>query len=126
MLDAALLIDNLPVDATGNATFDRLNPVSREVATRAGDANVSDAVHAANVAARAFPLWSQTPPTERRAILNRAADLMLAREADFAEAMISETGGTRAWAAFNCRLGASILREEIGRASCRERVLRLV
>ncbi len=111
MLDAALLIDSQSVAATAGATFDRIDPVSRAVATRASAASVDDAAHAANVAARAFPAWSRTPPGERRAILNRAADILLERSADFAEAMITETGATRGWALFNCRIAASILRD---------------
>jgi acyl-CoA reductase-like NAD-dependent aldehyde dehydrogenase len=108
---AALLIDDRHVAAAKEATFDRLDPVARVVATRAAAASVADATHAANVAARAFPVWSATPPTERRAALNRAADLLLERETDLADAITAETGGTRGWAAFNCRLAASILRE---------------
>lgn len=111
MLDAALLIDSEPVAATAGATFDRIDPVSRAVATRASAASVDDAAHAANVAARAFPAWSGTPPGQRRALLNRAADILLERTADFAEAVIAETGGTRGWADFNCTIAASILRD---------------
>ena len=74
-------------------------------------ATLSDARHVANLAASAFPRWSRTPPTERRAILNRAADTLLARAPDFARLIREETGGTRAWADLNCRLGAAILRE---------------
>ena len=111
MLNVALLIDDVPVQATNDATFDRVNPVSRDIATRASAASVEDAIHAANVAARAFPVWSTTPPTQRRACLNKAADLLLERTDDFVEAIISETGGTRGWAMFNCKLAADILRE---------------
>ncbi len=84
---------------------------SGNVATRAAAATVRDAVHAANVAARAFQAWSTTAPTLRRACLERAAELLLGRIGDFAEAIITETGGTRGWAEFNCQLAASILRE---------------
>lgn len=111
MFRAALLIDDLPEAAARSATFDRVDPVSQEVATRAAAASVEDATHAANVAARAFPIWSATAPTERRACLNRAADLLLARTDDFASTMVAETGGTRGWAVFNCQLAANILRE---------------
>lgn len=72
---------------------------------------VADARHVANVAAACFPQWSRTPPVERRAILNRAADLLLERREDFVRIIHLETGGTRAWGELNCRLGASILRE---------------
>ncbi|MEZ5811835.1 MAG: aldehyde dehydrogenase [Rhizobiaceae bacterium] len=111
MLDTALLIDSEQVAATAGATFDRIDPVLRSVATRASAASPADAIHAANVAARAFPVWSKTPPAERRAVLNRAADLLIERIDDFADAVVTETGGTRMWAAFNCRLAASIVRD---------------
>ena len=71
----------------------------------------AEARHAANVAASAFPGWSRTSPTERRAVLDRAADLITARSDEFARLIALETGGTREWSALNCRLGASILRE---------------
>lgn len=111
MLNTALLIDGAQVAASGDATFDRIDPVLREVATRASAASVQDAVHAANIAARSFPEWSVTPPTQRRACLNRAADLLLERTDEFAETVIAETGGTRKWAEFNCGIAAAILRE---------------
>ncbi len=111
MLDAALLIDNKPTKASGEATFDHPDPVLRTVATRAAAASIEDAVHAANVAARAFPKWSATPPTERRALLNAAADALEARKEKFVEAVIAETGGTRGWAEFNVGLAANVLRE---------------
>ncbi len=71
----------------------------------------ADARHVANLAAASFPKWSRTPPAERRAILNRAADLLQERREEFVRVIHLETGGTRAWGELNCRLGASILRE---------------
>ena len=111
MISAALLIDGAEAPSMGGGTFDRIDPILGQVATRAAAATVKDAVHAANVAARAFEAWSTTPPTERRACLERAAALMLGRIGEFVNAIITETGGTRGWAEFNCRLGATILRE---------------
>jgi acyl-CoA reductase-like NAD-dependent aldehyde dehydrogenase len=111
VLNAALLIDSAAVPAANEATFDRVNPVTRAIATRASAASTEDAIHACNVAARAFPIWSRTPPAERRAVLNRAADLLLERSEEFCDAVLSETGGTRDWTRFNCALAARILRE---------------
>ena len=79
--------------------------------------SVADARHAANVAASAFPGWSRTPPSERRALLDRAADLLLARSEEFARLIAAETGGTRDWSDHNCRLGAAILREAAAAAT---------
>lgn len=81
------------------------------VPERPAVSTLADARHLANVAASSFPKWSRTPPTERRALLNRAADLLLQRVEDFVRVIQLETGGTRAWAELNCRLGAAILRE---------------
>jgi vanillin dehydrogenase len=111
MLEAALLIDSVEVSASDGEVFERLDPVSRSVSTRASAASIDDAVRAANSAARAFPAWSATPPSERRECLNTAAQILLDRTEDFVEAVIGETGGTAEWARFNCRLAASILRE---------------
>jgi acyl-CoA reductase-like NAD-dependent aldehyde dehydrogenase len=72
---------------------------------------VADARHAANMAAAHFPAWSRTSPAERRAVLDRAAESLAARTEEFVAVIALETGGTRAWAELNCRLGASILRE---------------
>lgn len=81
------------------------------VVERPAVSTVADAVHAANVAAAAFPAWSRTSPSERRAILNRAADILLDRSEEIVATISAETGGTRAWGVLNCRLGAAILRE---------------
>ncbi|MFZ2100387.1 MAG: aldehyde dehydrogenase [Oricola sp.] len=117
MLEAALLIDSAAVYASDGETFERIDPVSHEVSTRASAASVEDAVRAANAAARAFPAWSTTPPSERREKLNEAARILLERTGDFTEAMIAETGATMGWAEFNCRLAASIIREAAAMAT---------
>src|SRR4029077_242268 len=61
--------------------------------------------------ASAFPAWSQTPPAARRALLNKASDLLEGRIAEFAALMGAETGSTAMCARFNCMLGAGMLRE---------------
>ena len=72
---------------------------------------VAEAKHAANVAASSFPRWSRTAPEQRRYILEKAADLLLAHRDDFVRLIAEETGGTAAWSDLNLKLGASILRE---------------
>jgi acyl-CoA reductase-like NAD-dependent aldehyde dehydrogenase len=98
-------------DNVAEPVHERTNPVTGLVVSRVHASSVAEARQAANRAAAAFPLWSATPPTERRAILNRAADILLERSDDFAEIIGAETGGTRAWSELNCTLGAAILRE---------------
>jgi acyl-CoA reductase-like NAD-dependent aldehyde dehydrogenase len=106
-----LLIAGRDVPASGSATFNRLNPISGEVATRAAAASVADARAAADAAAAAFPKWSAIGPSERRARLNKAADLLEARAAQFASILTTETGATGGWGHFNVHLAANMLRE---------------
>jgi acyl-CoA reductase-like NAD-dependent aldehyde dehydrogenase len=106
-----LLIAGRDVPASGSATFNRLNPICGEVATRAAAASVADARAAADAAAAAFPKWSAIGPGERRAKLNKAADLLESRAAQFASILTTETGATGGWGHFNVHLAANMLRE---------------
>jgi acyl-CoA reductase-like NAD-dependent aldehyde dehydrogenase len=111
MEEVQLLIGDRDVAAKNSATFNRQNPVSGEVATRAAAASAEDAKAAADAAAKAFPKWSATGPNERRAKLNKAADLLEARSGQFATLMMAETGCTMGWGHFNVHFGAILLRE---------------
>lgn len=106
-----LKINNAEVAAAGGTTFERLNPISGEVASIVAAATVEDAKRAANAAARAFPAWAATGPGERRKLLNRAADRLEERASDFVAAMAAETGATAGWAMFNVKLASDMLRE---------------
>jgi acyl-CoA reductase-like NAD-dependent aldehyde dehydrogenase len=114
LFETRLFIGGEWVAATGNAVYDRIDPIKGIVATRASAAARNDAMEAANAAARAFPAWSATTAAERSAFLNKAADILLARQADFGAAMADEIGATEQWTAFNCSLAADILREAAG------------
>ena len=111
MQEVQLLIGDRDVAAKNSATFQRNNPVSGEVATRAAAASAEDARAAADAAAKAFVKWSQTGPNERRAKLNKAADLLEQHSAQFATLMLAETGCTMGWGHFNVHFGAMLLRE---------------
>jgi acyl-CoA reductase-like NAD-dependent aldehyde dehydrogenase len=113
-MDVRLVIDNEAVDARCARTFERRNPISGGVVTRAAAADVADAVRAAESAQRAFPSWSQTGPTERRQIMLAAADRLEAKRADIAEAMAAEVGSSALWANFNVSGSAALLREAAG------------
>ena len=93
------------------ATFERINPVTGEVASRAHAATVADAQAAADAAAGAQPAWAALGPNARRLALNRAADTLEARAPDFIAAMMGEIGATEGWARFNIALAASMVRE---------------
>ena len=111
MHEIALLLESKDVPASNGATFDRLNPVTGDVASRAAAAQIADAKRAADAAAAAFPAWSQTGPNARRAILLKAADLLSAKAPQFIELMAAETGATAGWAGFNVHLASGMLRE---------------
>jgi len=96
--------------ATDNQ-FDRLDPVTGEVATTAAAASVADAQAAADAAAAALPGWSALGPNARRAMLMKAAAALETKADAFAEAMTGEIGATRGWAMFNLALAASMIRE---------------
>jgi vanillin dehydrogenase len=55
--------------------------------------------------------WYQTGPSERRALLMKAADILETRTDHFAKAMTEEIGATGPWAGFNVHFAASLLRE---------------
>ncbi len=114
LLNAKLIIRGVKSDARDGSTFERLQPVSKQVVTRASSATVADAIEAANVAASAFPVWSKTPDDERSKVLTRAAELLLERADDFVVAVAQEIGGSEAWARFNCAIAADIFRHAAG------------
>ena len=111
MNDVKLLIGGREISAKSGAVFERRNPVSGELVTRAAAAAAVDALAAVDAAAAAFPAWSGLGPSARRAKLNKAADLMEARAGDFAAAVRDETGSTAGWGHFNVHLAAGVLRE---------------
>ncbi len=79
MYEISLLLESKDVPASNGGTFDRLNPVTGDVASRAAAAQIADAKRAADTAAAAFPAWSATGPNARRAILLKAADLLASK-----------------------------------------------
>jgi acyl-CoA reductase-like NAD-dependent aldehyde dehydrogenase len=111
MYDIGLLIGDKDQPAAGGATFDRMNPVTSDVATRAAAAAPDDCRTACDAAAAAFQAWADLGPNPRRALLNKAADVMEARAAEFVDAMMTEVGATEGWARFNIMLAAGMLRE---------------
>ena len=110
-MNTSLLIAGQDVAATNNRTYERHDPVTGEIATTAAAASVEDALKAVQAAAAAYPAWSATGPSERRALLMKAADALEASTDRIIQSMLTETGATGSWSGFNCMLGAGILRE---------------
>jgi benzaldehyde dehydrogenase (NAD) len=106
-----LLIGGEWTAATGGGTFERVDPFTGDAVTVAASASRDDARRACDAAAAAFPEWSSTPPGQRRAILTKAADLLMERAPEIAATMTEEVGGTFGWGMFNCDLASRMLRE---------------
>jgi len=106
-----LMIGERDVGAADGRTFDRIDPFTGEVATRAAAASVADAIAAAEAAAAAFPAWSALGPNARRALLLKAADLFDAKSAEFSALITAECGAIGPWGHFNSHFAASLMRE---------------
>lgn len=111
MFELKMVIDGQRAGASDGKYFDRNNPLSNAVATRAPAATVADATRAVDAAAKAFPAWAALGPGARRALLMKASHELETRAASFAEAMAHETGASAMWAGFNVHLGADMLLE---------------
>ncbi|MEX3925208.1 aldehyde dehydrogenase [Paraburkholderia sp. BR10936] len=111
MQTVTMLIDGEAVQARNGATFERRNPLDGTVASCAPAGTVEDAVAAVDAAAAAFPVWSAMGPSERRALLTKAAHALEAKAEAFAAAMAAETGASGIWAGFNVHLAAAGLIE---------------
>lgn len=110
-MNVQLLINGIETAARAGRTFERIDPVTGTVASRAAAATIEDAARAVASSASAFASWSKTGPGERRALLMKAADAMEARLDRFTAMMTAETGATAPWAGFNVHLAAGVLRE---------------
>ncbi|AYG62482.1 aldehyde dehydrogenase [Rhizobium jaguaris] len=110
-MNISLLINGADRPAASGRTFDRLDPFTEKLASRAPAAGLEDVATAIKAASDAFPAWSSTGPGQRRAILAKAADIMDAKVGEFTTLMMEETGATAPWAGFNVMLAANILRE---------------
>ncbi|WP_105386463.1 aldehyde dehydrogenase [Neorhizobium alkalisoli] len=110
-MNVSLLIGDSQPAASNGKVFQRLNPLSGEVATEAPAATLEDADAAVAAAAAAFPAWSALGPNARRALLLKAADTLDTMREDFVRTMINEIATTEVWASFNVKLAAGMLRE---------------
>lgn len=106
-MEASLLIDNKDVPAADGKVFERRDPLTGELVTRAAAATVADAKAAVDAAAAAFPAWARILPSERRTLLLKAADILASRAADFTDVQMGETGAAASWVGFNIGLAAN-------------------
>lgn len=110
-MDVSLLVNGQDQAASSGEVFERRNPLSQEVASRAAAATASDADAAVAAASAALPGWSALGPNARRALLLKAADALEAKRDAFVSIMMAEIGTTEIWSAFNVKLATGMLRE---------------
>ena len=82
------------VDAADGKTFEDMNPYTREVYAHLQAGKREDAKRAIEAAQAAFPGWAATPPSVKRKIFLKAADIMERRQDELVKAMMEEVGGT--------------------------------
>ena len=85
-----LFINGKSCPAIDNGAFDHISPITGRVITTAAAGKAVDVNKAIDAAAKAFPIWSALPPSEKRLRLLKAADLLAARAEDFIEIGISD------------------------------------
>lgn len=72
--------------------IDSYNPATGKVWARVPDSTANDVEHAVKAAKSAFPLWSMMPAKSRAMYLNKIADSLESRLAEFAEAESRDQG----------------------------------
>lgn len=91
--------------------FDRLNPMTGEVASSATAMQPADIPAITARAKAGQAAWGAMGPNARRAVLMNAANALESRKDEFVGAMMGEIGATAGWAMFNLFLAASMVRE---------------
>jgi salicylaldehyde dehydrogenase len=79
--------------------------------TEAAAAGIEDARKAAESAHAAYKTWRLSPPSERRRLLLKTADILESKTPKFIETMAAEVGASALWAGFNVHLAANVFRE---------------
>ena len=110
---AKLFINGEWKDGSTALTYEVLHPQSKKVIVIATSASSEDCNQAVDAAAKAFPIWEATPPSVRRKILLKAADLL---ESDTykkrtMEYTCAETGALPFWAAVNAFGAPTVFKE---------------
>ena len=91
--------------------FERMNPITDRVASRATAMSAADARAVADRTAAGCKAWADMGPNARRALLSKAAEALEERREQFVQAMTDEVGATAGWALFNLMLAAGMVRE---------------
>ncbi|HEV2122389.1 MAG TPA: NAD-dependent succinate-semialdehyde dehydrogenase [Chloroflexota bacterium] len=78
--------------AKSGKTFEVRNPATGELLARCADGGRAETREAIEAAHAAFPAWSATPAAQRAQLLNKAAQLMMARLEELSTLLTQENG----------------------------------
>jgi len=106
-----MFIDGEWVDGVGGGSFEDYNPFTGDVFAEVTAADKNDTKKAVDAASGAFPAWSATPPSEKRMVFLKAAEILEKRQQEVAQILIEETGAPFGWGMFQTILATGILRE---------------
>lgn len=116
--DQLLYINGQYVPAKSGATFPVLNPMTGIPIYNCAAASTLDYESAIQSAKAAFPSWSQTPPSARRLIMLKAADIMETYLASDGPTILSEeVSATASMIKLNILATVGIFRETAGLAT---------
>lgn len=87
------------------------NPFDSSLIATVRQASQADVDDAYRVAAEAQQAWAALPPSERTAVLNRAADYLEANAAEIADLLTIESGSTAPKAGVELQLAVNAIRE---------------
>ena len=104
------------VDAANKETFEDHNPYNGEVFANVPKGTRADATRAIEAAAAAFPEWSESPPSLRRKLFLKAADIFEKRQDELVSIVAEETGSTIGIAMFQMFFVPGLFREAAAQA----------
>lgn len=102
-------------EVSSDRTFEVKSPATLKLSHTCSSASVKDAEKAVQAAADALPAWRKMPPTERRNIFLKAADLMDKRRDELVGYMLQETGDVESWCNFNLNVAIDFIKDIAGR-----------
>jgi len=104
------------VDAANKETFEDYNPYNGDVFARVPKGKRADAARAIEAAAQAFPEWANSPPSLRRKLFLKAADIFEKRQDELVRVVAEETGSTIGIAMFQMFFVPGLFREAAAQA----------
>jgi len=104
------------VNASNKETFEDYNPYNGEVFANVPKGTRADATRAIEAAAAAFPEWAESPPSLRRNLFLKAADIFEKRQEELVRIVAEETGSTIGIAMFQMFFVPGLFREAAAQA----------